>query len=111
MTNISVAHEPRRTTRRHRVDEEFLALLEEDFGIDSYSLRKAFMGMPAAPKKEAISLCEWAIRAVGGDVDGAGDALRAWARKNGRGLYSRRLVEAPETTYKHNDYLRSVGRL
>lgn len=102
---------PRRTTRHHRVDEDFLALLEEDFGIDAYSLRKAFMGVSAAPKKQAIALCEWAVRATGGNVEDAGDALRAWARKHGAGTYSRRLVEGPETTYEHNDYLRSIGRL
>jgi len=35
-----------RSTRHHRVDHEFLGLLEEDFGIDFYSLNKAFMGVP-----------------------------------------------------------------
>ena len=102
---------PHRTTRKHRVDEDFLALLEDDFGIDAYSLHKAFMGVPSSPKKQAISLCEWAIRSAGGNAEEAGDALRAWARKHGAGTYCRRLVEAPETTYEHNDYLREIGRL
>lgn len=88
-----------RTTRHHRCDDAFLEILEEDFGIDRYSLNKAFMGVPAAPKREAIALCEWAIRTAAGDTDEAGNALRAWARKHGRGLYARRLVEAPEATY------------
>lgn len=100
-----------RTTRHHRVDADFLAILEEDFGIDSYSLHKAFMGAPAAPKRQAISLCEWATRAASGDAEEAGNALRAWARKHGAGTYSRRLVEGPEATYEHNGYLRSIGRL
>jgi hypothetical protein len=93
-----------RTTREYRVDENFLALLEEDFGIDQY-------GVPPAPQKQAIALCEWAIRSAKGDVDEAGNALRAWARKNGCGQYDRRLLEAPEITYDDNDYLRSIGRL
>ncbi len=101
-----------RCTRHHRVDHEFLGLLNEDFvGIDFYSLNKAFMGVLAAPKKQAISLCEWAIRAADGDVEEAGKALRAWAKKNGRGRYDRRLVEAPEITYDDNDHLRGIGRL
>jgi hypothetical protein len=101
----------RRTTRRHRVDENFLALLEEDFGIDLYSLNKAFMGVPPAPKKQAISLCEWAIHSAGGDPDKAGDALRAWAKKHGKGTYDRRLLDAPEVTYEANEHERSIGWL
>jgi len=73
----------------------FLGLLEEDFGIDTYSLTKAFLGVSPAPKKAAIQLCEWAIRSAKGDAEKAGDALRAWARKNGCGQYDRRLLEAP----------------
>ncbi len=99
------------STRHHRADYEFLGLLNEDFGIDFYSLNRAFMGVPAAPKKQAISLCEWALRDAGGDVEEAGKALRAWAKKHGRGQYDRRLVEAPEITYEDNDHLRSIGRL
>jgi hypothetical protein len=100
-----------RTTRHHRVDEAFLALLEEDYGIDAYSLHKAFLGVPPAPKKQAIALCEWAIRAAKGDVEEDGKALRAWAKKSGKGTYDRRLVEAPEEIYEYNEFLRSIGRL
>jgi hypothetical protein len=100
-----------RTTREHRVDYEFLGLLNEDFGIDFFSLNQAFMGVPAAPKKQAISLCEWAIRAAKGDADEAGRALRAWGKKNGTGLYDKRLIEAPEITYEGNEHLRGIGRL
>lgn len=102
---------PNRTTRHHRCDERFLEILEEDFGIDRYSLNQAFMGVPPEPKKEAIALCEWAVRAAGGDPDEAGDALRAWARKNGRGLYHPAIVGGPELTWEHNDHLRKIGRL
>jgi hypothetical protein len=84
-----------RTTREYRVDEDFLALLEEDYEINQYSLRKAFDGVPLAPKKQAIALCEWAIRTAQGNVDEAGDALRAWARKNKVGAYDPRLINAP----------------
>ncbi len=100
-----------RSTRHHRVDYEFLGLLNEDFGIDFHSLNSAFMGVPSAPKKQAISLCEWAIRAAKDDAYEAGKALRAWAKKNGRGLYDCRLVEGPELAYEHNEHLRSIGRL
>ena len=51
---------PKRSTRHHRCDFEFLELLEEDFGISRFSLRQAFMGVPPAPKKQAIEVCEWA---------------------------------------------------
>ena len=89
------AHSTTRTTRHHRCDERFVELLEEDFGIDAHSLTKAFLGVPPAPKKQAILLCEWAIRSAKGDVDEAGKALRAWAKKNGKGCYSRQLIETP----------------
>ena len=84
-----------RTTRHIRCDEAFIELLEDDFGIDAYSLTAAFMGVPPAPKKEAIALCEWAIRSAAGDALEAGKALQAWAKKHGRGRYARRLVDAP----------------
>jgi hypothetical protein len=103
--------QPARTTRHHRCDYEFLGLLNEDFGIDFYSLNSAFMGVPSAPKKQAISLCEWAIRTGDGNVDEAGRALRGWAKKHGKGLYNKHLVEAPEAAYEDNDHLRSVERL
>jgi hypothetical protein len=69
------------------------------------------MGVPPSPKRQAISLCEWAIRSAKGDPDEAGKALRAWATKNGKGLYNRNLMEAPEITYEDNEHLRSIGRL
>jgi hypothetical protein len=71
-----------RTTHHHRVDHDFLELLEEDFGIPRPALRNAFFGVPAEPKKEAIALCEWAVRS-----DDPARALLAWARKNGRGAF------------------------
>jgi hypothetical protein len=43
------------STRHHRCDYEFLGLLESDFGIDLFSLNRAFMGVPPAPKRQAIS--------------------------------------------------------
>jgi hypothetical protein len=90
-----------RTTRHHRVDEDFLAILEEDFGISQFALRSAFLGVPPAPKKESIALCEWAIRSarVPGDPDEAGDALRAWARKNRRGQFDPRLQDGEPMTF------------
>jgi hypothetical protein len=48
------------------------------------------MGVPAAPKREAIALCEWAIRA-----EDPARALLAWARKNRRGTFAP-VLEADE---------------
>jgi hypothetical protein len=78
----STAPPAHRTTRHHRVDEAFLVLLEEDFGIPKFVLSNAFMGFPAEPKKSAIALCEWASKA-----DDPARALLAWARKNHRGTF------------------------
>src|SRR5215208_3550552 len=75
------------STRHHRVDDDFLKLLEEDFGISTFTLSNAFMGVPAEPKKSAIALCEWAVR-----TDDPTRALLAWARKNGRGTFRPDLV-------------------
>ena len=79
------------STRHHRCDHDFLELLEEDYGISQFALRSAFMGVPAAPKRQAIELCEWAIRVSAGDPEEAGNALRAWARKRKTGTYSPRM--------------------
>lgn len=84
-----------RTTRHHRVDERFLSILEEDFGIEPFYLHGAFLAGIPAPQRQAIELCEWAIRSAGGDPDEAGRALRAWARKNRRGAYDPRMLDAP----------------
>jgi hypothetical protein len=86
---------PQPSSRHHRVDYEFLGLLNEDFGIDFYSLNKAFMGVPPAPKKQAIAVCQWAISIAEGDVEEAGKVLRAWAYKRGVGGYSPALLDAP----------------
>ena len=65
-----------RTTRHHRCDFRFLEVLEEDFGIGQFSLRAAFMGVPPAPKRQAIELCEWATEKAA-DPEEAGDLIRA----------------------------------
>lgn len=79
----STAPPARPSTRHHRCDEEFVDLLEEDFPqIPRYALHNAFLGVPAEPKKSAIALCEWAVRA-----EDPARALLAWARKNHRGAF------------------------
>jgi hypothetical protein len=88
--------ELKRTTRRGlRCNYEFLDVLEEDFGISQFALRSAFMGVPAAPKKHAIKLCEWAMSAADGDTEEAGAALRAWAKDHKSGVFNPRLLGAP----------------
>jgi hypothetical protein len=81
-TPKSSAPDAHRTTRHPRVDDRFLELLEEDFGISVFTLSNAFMSVPAEPKKSAIRLCEWAAR-----TDDPTRTLLAWARKNGRGTF------------------------
>lgn len=100
MAEKSVARERReRTTRHHRADHEFVALLEEDFGIPRFSLEAAFIGVPSVPKKQAIKVCEWAERRTD-DPDRCGAMIRAWARKRRVGGYDRRLTDAPELTFE-----------
>ena len=94
--------------RHHYCDYAFLELLEEDFGINQWSLRFAFMGVPPAPKKQAIALCEWAAKAAKEDSEEAGDLLRAWARKHEVGLYDRRIVDAPPLTWEQTQHERCV---
>ncbi len=89
----------RRTTRHHRTDYPFTDLLHEDFGIPMFSLQAALIGVPSVPKKEAIQVCAWAVR-VTTNPDAAGDALRSWARKNGRGSYHPNVVGAPLNTFE-----------
>jgi hypothetical protein len=72
------------SSRHHRCDEEFLDLLEADFGIPPYALSNAFLGVPAEPKKSAIALCEWAVLRH----DEPARALLAGARKHGRGTFA-----------------------
>jgi hypothetical protein len=67
------------STRHHRCDDDFLGLLEEDFGVARFALSLAFLGVPAEPKKAAIAVTEWAARR-----DEPERALLAWARKNRR---------------------------
>jgi hypothetical protein len=115
MAKISLSRKTRtvRTTHHHRCDYSFLDLLEQDFGISQFSLQSVFMGVPSAPKRQAIALCELAINAAGGDPEEAGDLLRAWAKKQGVGSYNPRLIEAPELTWEQTAHQRAVreGRL
>jgi hypothetical protein len=48
---------------------------------------------------------------TGGDPEDWQRYVLAWAKKNGRGMYHPAMLEAPELTYEHNAYLRSIGRL
>jgi hypothetical protein len=101
------------STRDHRCDYPFLDLLEQDFGIDQFSLYSTFMGVPPALKRQAIALCEWAIHTAAGDPEEAADLLRAWARKHKVGVYDPRLADAPKLTWEHQAHERAVreGRM
>lgn len=87
-----------RTTRHHRVDEEFLSLLEEDFGIAQFALRRAFLRMPPAPKKQAIEVCEWAA-GKSANPDERGRMVRGWARRRKVGQHHPSITGAPAPTF------------
>ncbi|CAN5684941.1 hypothetical protein BH20ACT10_BH20ACT10_15430 [soil metagenome] len=82
---------PKRTTRHHRADEEFVGLLHEDFGIEVWEFQAAFVGVPSVPKLQAIRLCCWTERATD-DVEERGRMIRAWARKRGKGSYNPAII-------------------
>lgn len=107
MAEASV-HHANGSTRNHRVDEEFLLLLEEDFGIPAFSLHRAFLGMPPAPKRQAIEVCEWA-KGKTDDPEEAGRMVRGWARRRGVGQYHPAITGAPETTYEQNEHERQIS--
>jgi|GEM_PF-3544320 len=88
----------KRTTRHHRVDEAFVGLLHEDFGVAPWELQAAFVGVPSVPKRQAIKVCEWAEGATANPGD-AGTAIRRWARKHGKGSYNPRVLDGPELTW------------
>ncbi len=90
---------PKRTTRHHRVDEDFVGLLHGDFGVAPWELQAAFVGVPSVPKKQAIRLCRWAERTTDDvaerttdDVAERGRMLRSWARKHNKGSYHPNIV-------------------
>ncbi len=85
----------RGSTRHIRVDEHFAGLLAEDFGIEVWELRAAFIGVPSVPQKQAISLCDWAVGITRNSRD-AGKAIRRWAKKHGKGAYNPAILAGPE---------------
>jgi hypothetical protein len=105
MAEKSLAGE--RSTRHHRCDYGFLELLEEDFGISQFSLRQAFMGVPPAPKKQAIEVCEWATRRAG-DPEEAGRMVRGWAKNRQVGMYHPAILDAPELNYEQSAHEQRV---
>ena len=86
-------------TGQHRVDEEFLALLEEDHGIGQFSLRRAFLGCPPATKKQAIEVCEFFAEKAAGDPDEAGRMVRVWAQGLKVGQYHPAIQGGPALTF------------
>jgi hypothetical protein len=96
-----------RSTRHHRCDYSFLELLEEDFGVSQFSLRQAFMGVPPAPKKQAIEVCGWAIRRANNPEE-VGRMVRGWARNRKVGMYDPAILDAPELTHEQSAHERRV---
>lgn len=92
MAEVSVHQE------QYRVDEDFLALLEEDFGIPMFSLNRAFMGVPPATKKQAIWVCEFYTSQTG-DPEEAGRMIRAWAQSLQVGQYHPTIQGGPALTF------------
>ena len=66
------------STKHHVTDARFAAILGEDFAaIPTVTI---FVALEGEPQKQAISICEWAIR-----TDDPSRALLAWARKHHKG--------------------------
>lgn len=91
----------RRSTRHIRVDHRFAGLLVEDFGIPLRDIEAAFIGFPSIPQRQAIALCEWAIKVTRSSRD-AGKAIKRWAKKHGKGQYNPAILEGPEI-YEEED--------
>lgn len=83
---------------RRYCDYRFLELLEEDYGIRQFSLRSAFMGIPAAKKADAIAVCE-RMTAETVDAEEAGDLIREWAKERKVGSYHPAITGAPPLTF------------
>lgn len=83
---------------RSRCDLEFLKMLEEDYQIRQFSLQVAFMGMPAARRREAVAVCEMALEEAG-DPEEAGDLARSWAKEREVGMYHPAIVGGPPLTF------------
>jgi hypothetical protein len=70
------------------------------------------MGIPPAPKKQAIEVCEWATRCAD-DPEQAGRMVRGWARNRKLGMYHPAILDAPELTWEqsaHERLAREGGR-
>lgn len=99
MAETSV-HQAKSSTRHHHVDEEFLSLLEEDYGIGLFSLNRAFLGMPPATKRQAVEVCEVFTKKAAGDPAEAGRMIRAWAQSLKVGQYHPAIQGGPALTFE-----------
>ena len=99
MAETSV-HQAKAAKVHHRVDEEFLSLLEEDHGIPAFSLRRAFLGAPPATKRQAVEVCEVFTEKAAGDPDEAGRMIRAWAQSLKVGQYHPAIQGGPALTFE-----------
>jgi hypothetical protein len=95
------------STRHHRCDADFLRLLAEDFGIDRFSLTQAFLGVPPAPKRQAIAVCAWAEGKTADRVE-RGVLVRRWAKNRGVGMYHPTILAAPPLTWEQSEHERRV---
>lgn len=83
---------------RARCDFEFLKMLEEDYGIRQFSLRSAFLGIPTAGRREAVAVCETALKKAR-DLEEAGELVRRWARECEVGMYQPAIVGGSPLTF------------
>lgn len=84
---------------KHLVDEGFLALLDEDYGVGLFSLNRAFTGTRPAGKKDAIAICEFYTEKSDGDPVEAGRMIRAWAQRLKVGQYHPAIQGGPVLTF------------
>lgn len=82
------------STRHHRVDERFCALLDSDFGLRPFH-SLALVGVPC---KQALAVCFWA-ESKSADGEERGEMIQAYCRKHGIGYYDERFIDHEPPTY------------
>lgn len=77
-----------------RVDEGWMLEASELTGFECRTLADAFLGLPRERRATAAGVLKHAIR-VGCSVGEQEERVRAWAKRNGRGMYHPAILDAP----------------
>ncbi len=81
-----------------RVDEGWLLEASELTGFECRTLAAAFFGTPRERRATAAGVLKHSIRACG-SIEEQEKRIRAWARRNGRGMYHPAILDAPAPTF------------